>query len=83
MKSKFKRRDKNKPDKRPWLNPNYDAARSDKKRIPLPTDRERWIATVYIAKAMLKAFCWRRWMIAFIDKEGNALPYQEGTIQYE
>jgi len=77
--SRFVRRKAPEPEKvydKPWEDPNFDSLRHDKKRIPLPTEEEHFIAGQKQAQAMLKRFGWRRWMGDFIDREGNNKSYK-------
>lgn len=65
---------------RPWEDPNHDSLRPDKKRIPLPTDEEMFVATIQIARKMLADFGWNDWMWQFINQDGSARPYQKGMV---
>ena len=82
--SGFKRKDKKEPDpkrpKKPWLDPNYDGLRHDKKRISPGSDEEKFEATCHVARQMKDNFGWQVWMNGFIDEYGNNRPYQKGLV---
>lgn len=85
--SRFRRKEELKPKppneikyKKPWRDPNFDALRHDRKRLPLPTDQEMFAGTCNIARKMLANFGWKEWMYQFINQDGSVRPYQKGMV---
>ena len=79
--SKFTRGNKvKKKYEKPWLDPNYDALKTNKRRSPPISEQAYFQANIYIAQDMLKTFPWRPWMEDFINKDGTPRPFKKGII---
>ncbi len=80
---RFKRKPEPKPEDDGWFirptgqpkpdDPDYDAMRADKRRIPPPTAKEYRAAAFSIATAMVKYSGYRPWMANTIGPNGERI----------